>query len=100
MKCKNCGSNRIHRSQRQGLREGLFLRLVLLAPYRCQDCGTRYVVFSRHHRVAREGRNQSLAEYLGMRGREYRLRQWTIVFLVTIVLLLIAITLLLRMIGR
>jgi hypothetical protein len=98
MKCRQCGSTRIYRSQRQGLREGLLLRFVFMAPYRCRDCGTRYIAFKRQHKIAKEKRNQSLAEYIGLRGREYKLRQWTIAFVVTIILLVIAITFLLRMI--
>jgi hypothetical protein len=95
MKCRNCGSARIYRSQRKGLKEGLFLRLFLMAPYRCRDCGMRYIDYSAHFKKAK-GRDESLAEYIGLRGREYKLRQWTIGVVVTVLLILAATAFLLR----
>jgi hypothetical protein len=96
MKCRFCGSEKIHRSQRKGLKEGLWYRFVLMAPYRCHDCGARYLAVNKYHRKRTKSRTQSFAEYLGLRGREYRLRQWTIAFIVTVILLSAAIFFLLR----
>ncbi len=99
MKCRYCGSSRIHRSQRQGLKEGLFLRLVLMAPYRCHDCGTRYNAFARSHSL-RRSREQSLAEFIGLRGREHKVRHWIWTTCATLLLMTLAVFFVLRFVGR
>lgn len=40
--CPYCGSAKVRHSQRKGLFELLVLRLVLMRPYRCKDCGQRF----------------------------------------------------------
>jgi DNA-directed RNA polymerase subunit RPC12/RpoP len=100
MKCRYCGSNRIYRSHRQGLKEGLWLRFVHMAPYRCHDCGARYMSREHHHAGAsHRGRDQSLAEYVGLRGREYKVRQWLITIAMTLIFLAVSIIFLLRAID-
>jgi hypothetical protein len=96
MKCRNCGSEKIHRSQRQGLKEGLLLRLILMAPFRCRDCGSRYVAFDPHHRKIGKDHSQSWADFIGLRGRDYTVRQWITAFFVTVILLGVSIAFLLR----
>jgi DNA-directed RNA polymerase subunit RPC12/RpoP len=98
MRCRYCGSNRIYRSHRQGLKEGLWLRLVMKAPYRCHDCGARYVSHNRKGSKTSRG-HESLAEFVGLRGREHRVRQWIITVLMTIVFLAISIIFLIRTID-
>ena len=99
MKCQYCGSNRIYRSHRQGLKEGIWLRLVMKAPYRCQECGARYITYDRHHRILRRSHYQSMAEFIGLRGREQRVRQWIVTALMTLIFLAISIVFLLRTID-
>jgi len=99
MKCRYCGSTRVNRSQRHGLLEGLFFRFFLLAPYRCHECGARYSAFDRSHVLKRRGRDQSLAEFIGMRGREHKLRHWILTVFATLLLLVAAIFFVLRIIG-
>ena len=99
MKCRYCDSDRIYRSHRQGLKEGLWLRLAMKAPYRCHDCGARYIAPSSYHRKSRVSHEQSLAEFLGLRGREHRVRQLIITVLMTIIFLAVSIIFLLRSID-
>lgn len=94
MKCRHCGSESIYRSHRQGLKEGLWLRIILHAPYRCRECGDRFYGF--RSRSERGGHDRSLAEYLGLRGREYSVRQWLITAAMTLIFLFISIIVLLR----
>jgi hypothetical protein len=96
MKCRVCGSEKIHRSQRKGLKEGVLLRLILMAPFRCHDCGSRYAIFDTHHLKMNKDHRQSWAEYIGLRGRDYKLRQWILAFFVTAILLCISIIFLIR----
>jgi len=42
-KCPRCGSYRVRRSRRRGLREKLILPLVGRLPYRCEDCDKRFL---------------------------------------------------------
>jgi hypothetical protein len=98
MKCAKCGSGRIYRSQRRGLCEGILFRLIGRAPYRCRDCGVRYIASNRHFRRRESNRNErSLAEYIGLRGREHKVRRWAIAFIVTAFLLVVSIAFLLNM---
>jgi hypothetical protein len=99
MVCRYCGSKRIYRSHRQGLYEGVWLRLVMKAPYRCHDCGMRYIASSSLHTKSKSGHEQSFAEFLGLRGRENRIRQWIIMVFLTIIFLAVSIIFLLRSID-
>ena len=40
--CPRCKSERVRLSRRRGLFERLILRVILMRPYRCQDCANRY----------------------------------------------------------
>jgi hypothetical protein len=97
MKCRVCDSPKIYRSRRTGVKEGIFLRLTFRAPYRCHDCGARYAVFGSGHKQHRDGRKHGLAEYIGLRGREHKLRQWAITVVVTAIILVLSIMFVLRM---
>ena len=44
----------------------------------------------------RKKRNESWADFIGLRGREYKLRRWATTFVVTLILLGAAIVFLLR----
>ncbi len=72
MECPNCGSLRVRRSLRRGLWEGLILRMMLRAPYRCFDCGTRYFGSSLIPAFRQRRRHKSLAGWLGFRGGQVR----------------------------
>jgi transposase-like protein len=98
MKCRFCGSDRVYRSHRQGLKEGLWMRLVQMAPFRCHDCGARFVAHARS-KASQRGQEQSLAEYVGLRGREYKVRQWLITIVMTLLFLAASILFLLRAID-
>ena len=100
MPCRYCGSARVYRSQRQGLTEGLFLRLVMIAPYRCRDCGARYRALARSNPLKLRGREQSLAEFIGMRGREHKVRHWILTVFAALALLIVAVFFVFRVIGR
>lgn len=41
-RCPFCGSARVHRSRRHGLRERVFLRFLGRCPFRCIDCYKRF----------------------------------------------------------
>lgn len=69
-----------------------------MAPYRCQDCGTRYTALNRRLKNKEHRKHRSLAEFVGMHGREFKLRRWAITVVTTILLLALSIMLLLRMI--
>jgi len=42
MKCRYCGSSEVHRSHRRDLKERFLLRMLLRAPYRCNNCTRRF----------------------------------------------------------
>ena len=44
MFCPKCKSDRAHRSHRQGAKESL-ARLLAYHPYRCRECGLRFLQF-------------------------------------------------------
>jgi hypothetical protein len=98
MKCHSCGSEKVRRSQRQGIREGILLRLALAAPYRCHDCDSRFIVFDGRCGNLLWNREESFAEFIGLRGRDYEVRRWIFNATITLILLGIAITFLLRII--
>jgi hypothetical protein len=68
MICPKCKSTQIRRSIRKGLKEGLLLRLALMAPYRCFSCGKRFVGFSLDRNFRRHKRHSGIAEFLGFHG--------------------------------
>ena len=70
MRCPRCGSDRVRRSSRRGLTEGLFLRAVKRAPFRCFACGKRFIDEDAEHRYRRVGQHRSLASYIGLRRRQ------------------------------
>lgn len=70
MNCPKCESNDVHRSRRRGLYEGLALRLILRAPFRCVACGLRFTGFILGQHVRRPKKHRSLASYLGLHGVE------------------------------
>ncbi len=43
--CPDCNSFRVHRSKRRGLFEWVVLPLLLLRPFRCEDCDRRHYGF-------------------------------------------------------
>jgi hypothetical protein len=70
MKCPKCGSCRIRRSTRRGIGEGLFLRMILRAPFRCLDCGARFIASSTDPSFRKQWRHSTLASYLGIRTED------------------------------
>ncbi len=66
MNCPNCQSDNVRRSRRRGPQEGLALRVKHQAPYRCRDCGLRFV--AEEDASSEAGRPLSIADYLGLRG--------------------------------
>lgn len=86
MKCRYCGSSRIYRSHRRGLKERVWLRMVMMVPYRCHDCGARYTAPKSDISVARG-------------GREYKIRQWVITLAMALIFLAVSIVFLIRAID-
>ena len=78
--------------------EGLFFRFIMMAPYRCHDCGARFRAFGWSH-VYRKRSKESLAEYLGMRGREHKIRHWILTIVATLLMLIVAVFFVLRFID-
>ncbi len=72
------------------------MRLALMAPYRCRDCGSRFSIFHGHPRMLVWSREESFAEFIGLRGRESAIRQWTLTALMALILVAISIALLMR----
>ena len=44
-RCPNCESGRIRRSRRRGLVEKVACAVLLVSPYRCEECDQRYFRF-------------------------------------------------------
>ncbi len=94
MKCRFCGSTNVHRSRRKGVNEGLFLRLVLAAPFRCSDCQARFVAFASAVDHRRE-RHTNLTSYFGLGAdAAYKLERWILVATVGAILLAVALIIL------
>jgi predicted RNA-binding Zn-ribbon protein involved in translation (DUF1610 family) len=92
MKCPSCGSEKIRRSARRGIKEGLFLRLRKRAPFRCISCGRRFIERADAQKFRRQGRFPGLAAYLGLRrGQRSKLRLLLVSLGLLFVLLLIII---------
>ncbi len=70
MRCPRCGSDRVRRSSRRGLTEGLLFRLIGRAPFRCFACGRRFIEKTSGHKYRRVGEHRSLAAYIGLRRRQ------------------------------
>lgn len=69
MKCPSCNSEDVRRSRRRGPQEGMALRLKKEAPFRCRDCGLRFVARNEVEEIGSSpGRRLSFADYLGLRG--------------------------------
>ena len=67
MECPKCEAHDIRRSQRHGLYEGLVMRMVFFAPFRCQKCQNRFWAFaSGHHSHSRQHTHKTLAGFLGL----------------------------------
>lgn len=83
--CRHCGSNHVSRSTRRGLKEGMLFRVAFLVPYRCWDCGRRFLVFQAFSAPSAT-RHQTLAGYLGVREPKSRRRfhHWLVVIVALI----------------
>jgi predicted RNA-binding Zn-ribbon protein involved in translation (DUF1610 family) len=91
--CPRCGSDRISRSQRRGIHEAVVLKKDGLSPYRCQDCGERFIRPSRHKGHSRH--HHSLAGRLGIRDLKARRRFLRIIIAAVMTVLAIITALLL-----
>jgi predicted RNA-binding Zn-ribbon protein involved in translation (DUF1610 family) len=87
MQCPNCGSIHVRRSSRRGLREGLFLRILFRAPYRCLECGTRFFGTSLDPVFRSRRKHRSLAAYLGLREGQIRRFRWALFIIILFVVL-------------
>jgi transposase-like protein len=72
MKCPNCNSTKVRHSLRRGMREGTFMRLLLLSPYRCKDCNARFFGFSGLMALRTLRKHRTLAGCLGLHNTELR----------------------------
>lgn len=90
MKCPNCQSEDTHRSRRRGPKEGITLRLKHQAPYRCRQCGSRFVAAENEGSADAVRRHLSFADYLGLRGPTRKLLSDHVI-LGTLIFLLLAI---------
>lgn len=43
--CPNCKHSSVYRSRRHGMFETILARILLLYPYRCQQCDARFYIF-------------------------------------------------------
>ncbi|MCB1941122.1 MAG: hypothetical protein KDI53_03595 [Candidatus Accumulibacter sp.] len=68
MKCPSCFSEDVRRSRRRGPKEGTALRLKHQAPFRCQECGLRFIEKVEDGDPSAAPRRLSIADYLGLRG--------------------------------
>lgn len=92
--CPRCGSDKISRSQRRGIQEAVVLKKGGFSPYRCQECGERFIRPSRHKG---HSRRHSLAGRLGIRDPKARRRFARIV--ITTVLTVVALITALLLFG-
>ncbi len=70
MRCPRCGSDRVRRSSRRGLTEGLLFRMIGRAPFRCFACGRRFIDKTAGHKYRRVGEHRTFAAYIGLRRRQ------------------------------
>jgi hypothetical protein len=87
MKCANCASDHVRRSRRRGLREGLFLRISFRAPYRCRECGTRFIGTSLDPAFRSRRKHRSLGAFLGVREGQIRRFRWALFIIILFVIL-------------
>ena len=57
--CHSCGSKRVSRSRRRGVVERVLLRLLLIRPYRCNNCDFRFYGYQRRFDVHPRGAAES-----------------------------------------
>jgi hypothetical protein len=62
--CPKCGSA-AYLSRRRGLREGILLRILLHAKYRCSHCGRRWMTYLPKMAFRKARRSETMAEYIG-----------------------------------
>lgn len=92
--CPNCKSHNVRRSRRRGLYEGLVLRIVLRAPFRCESCQKRFRTFWPRHPLSRKMAHTSLASYLGIsNAQQSKFNRAVIITLVVIVVILLGVQL-------
>src|ERR1700733_9485193 len=70
-------------SRRRGLREGILLRILLHAKYRCSHCGRRWMIYSPKMAFRKARRSETMAEFIGC-GDETGQRLLSRVFFVTL----------------
>jgi hypothetical protein len=92
--CPKCGSNKIRRSQRRGIVEGLFLRLVFRAPFRCIACGARFVGPYHARQFQRPQGRRSLLSFLGFQDSQRDKLQQTLVMIGVAAVAIVAVVLL------
>jgi hypothetical protein len=98
MECPACKSKNVRRSLRRGLKEGLFLRLIFRAPYRCFQCGSRFNGNSYDSRFRARKKHRSLWAFLGFRGAEKnKIKRMSTTLFVGMIFIILAIYLVLRM---
>jgi hypothetical protein len=93
MECPKCKSHNIRRSQRRGLYEGLVLRMLLYAPFRCQNCQERFRAFAPgHHSQYGKHTHHSLAGYLGLpKAKQARFGRAFKIALIALLLILLGV---------
>lgn len=72
---------------RRGLREGLVLRVLLLAPYRCKVCSSRFWVFSGLKALRIRTKRTTLLGFLGFHDTDARRFKRTISLIVVVLIL-------------
>jgi hypothetical protein len=86
MECPHCKSHNLRRSHRRGLWEGLILRIILRAPFRCGDCNKRFWGFSRDPHFRRSKKPHSFAGYLGIYGKQKKKLKKLLLLLVILII--------------
>jgi hypothetical protein len=98
MCCPKCGSNRIRRSERRGIVEGLFLRLVFRAPFRCIACSARFVGHYHARRSQQPKESPDLLSFLGFHdSRRDKLQRTLVMIGLAAVFIVAALMLILRL---
>jgi hypothetical protein len=64
------------------------------APYRCPKCEARFYKFNFRMHSLKKPHDTSLAEFIGLRGSETLVRNWIIVSLTTLIILVLLVVLL------
>jgi hypothetical protein len=89
MKCPNCNSEDVRRSRRRGPQEGLTLRIMGQAPFRCRSCDLRFTAKKDGDEAIAHDRHISFANYLGLSGWQRRVFSDDTVFASLLALLLL-----------